>query len=467
MRKQGRRRRIRLGSSMTRVTGCIGVLKARPLLACVLSLFMLIIIWSILTRSLPYALGSAQPDLALKLNPDNPIALIAKAENLRKKLVEIATMGERMRPVGHETRPAGSEYELIAARDALRDEIRELALRAIATEPLNARAFRLLAETSNDADQVRALMQMALQRSRRETVAAFWLLNDSFYRKDYKSALDYGDIVLRTRSRLGMRVLDYFAIIAEDIQGREMLVRQLLSDPTWRTEFFEALPGKTKKPETLLGLMTALQESGKSVTQKELEPYLNFLIKKDRIELAYNVWLQFLPKADLENIDLLTNASFEREPSGLPFDWRIGKGKNALAEIIPLAEEETHHVLHITFTDGRVQFPDIGQSITLKPGRYRFEGQLRGAINGRRGLRWRLRCLSRTKRILSETEMLIGKWRDWRVFRLEAEVPDLEECRGQELLLLHDSRSASEQLLSGEVWFSNLRLEHSENYRSQ
>ena len=341
MRRQGRRRRIRLGSRMTRVTSCIGVLKARPLLACVLSLFMLIIIWSILTRSLPYALGSTQPDLALKLNPDNPVALIAKAESLRKKLVELATMGERMRPAGHETQPAGSEYELIAARDALRDEIRELALRAIATEPLNARAFRLLAETSNDADQVRALMQMALQRSRRETVAAFWLLNDSFYRRDYKSALDYGDMVLRTRSRLGMRVFDYFAIIAEDTQGRELLVRQLLSDPTWRTDFFEALPGKTKKPETLLALMTALQESGKSVTQKELEPYLNFLIKKDRMELAYNIWLQFLPKADLGNIDLLTNASFEREPSGLPFDWRIGKGKNALAEIIPLAEEGT------------------------------------------------------------------------------------------------------------------------------
>ena len=66
------------------------------------------------------------------------------------------------------------------------------------------------------------------------------------------------------------------------------------------------------------------------------------------MELAYNTWLQFLPKADLENIGLLTNASFEREPSGLPFDWRLGKGKNALAEIIPLGEGGTNHVLHIT-----------------------------------------------------------------------------------------------------------------------
>ena len=190
-------------------------------------------------------------------------------------------------------------------------------------------------------------MQKALQRSRRESVAAFWLLNDSFTRRDYKSALDYGDIVLRTRSRLGMRVFDYFAVIAEDVQGRELLTRQLVNEPVWRTDFFQALPGKAKKPETPLGLMTALQELGKPVTQKEIEPYLNFLISKDRMELAYNTWLQFLPKADLENIGLLTNASFEREPSGLPFDWRLGKGKNALAEIVPLGEGGTNHVLHI------------------------------------------------------------------------------------------------------------------------
>ena len=445
---------------MTKVARCLGVLKAHPLLAVISSLLTLIAIWAILTSSLPYALAPAQPDLALKLNPNNPVALITKAENIRKKLVGLATMAEHKHSADDETKPAGGKRELIAARDALRDEIRELALRVIATDPLNARAFRLLAETSDDTDQVRALMQKALQRSRRESVAAFWLMNDSFNRRDYKSALDYGDIVLRTRSNLGMRVFDYFAIIAEDAHGRELLTEQLVNEPGWRTDFFQALPGKTKNPETPPVLMTALQELGKPVAQKELEPYLNFLISKGRMELAYNTWLQFLPKADVENIGLLTNASFEREPSGLAFDWRLGKGKNALAEIIPSGKDGPHHALHITFTDGRVQFPEISQSIVLKPGRYHFEGQLRGTIDGKRGLRWRLRCLSGSKRVLSETEMLMGQWQHWRVFRLEAEVPNLADCRGQELRLLHDSRSASEQLLSGEVWFSDLRLEH-------
>ena len=460
MRSHGRRRKVRLGSSITKVARCVGVLKAHPLLAGVSSLLTFIAIWAILTSSLPYALAPAQPDLALKLNPNNPVALITKAESLRKKLVGLAATVEHKHSADYERRSASSDQELIADRDALRDEIRELALRVIATDPLNARAFRLLAETSNDTDQVRVLMQKALQRSRRETVAAFWLLHDSFTRRNYKPALDYGDIVLRTRSKLRVRVFDYFAVIAEEANGRELLIEQLVNEPGWRTDFFQALPGKTKNPETPLVLMTALQELGKPATQKELEPYLNFLISKGSMELAYNTWLQFLPKADVENIGLLTNASFEREPSGLPFDWRLGKGKNALAEIIPSGQDGPHHALHITFTDGRVQFPEISQGIVLKPGRYRFEGRLRGTIDGKRGLRWRLRCFSGSKRVLSETEMLIGQWQHWRLFRLDAEVPDLEDCRGQELLLLHDSRSASEQLLSGEVWFSNLRLEH-------
>jgi hypothetical protein len=56
--------------------------------------------------------------------------------------------------------------------------------------------------------------------------------------------------------------------------------------------------------------------------------------------------------------------------------------------------------------------------------------------------------------------MFLGESGHWRIFMLEAEVPELQECRGQVLRLFHDSRSASEQFLSGEVWFRDLRLEH-------
>ncbi len=54
--------------------------------------------------------------------------------------------------------------------------------------------------------------------------------------------------------------------------------------------------------------------------------------------------------------------------------------------------------------------------------------------------------------------MLLGQSMRWRVFSFDAEVPQLDECSGEIVRLIHDSRSASEELLSGEVWFSDLRL---------
>ncbi len=59
--------------------------------------------------------------------------------------------------------------------------------------------------------------------------------------------------------------------------------------------------------------------------------------------------------------------------------------------------------------------------------------------------------------------MLLGQSLQWRIFSLEADVAQFEECRGQTLRLFHDSRSASEELLHGEVWFSDLHLERISN----
>ena len=54
--------------------------------------------------------------------------------------------------------------------------------------------------------------------------------------------------------------------------------------------------------------------------------------------------------------------------------------------------------------------------------------------------------------------MLLGQSLQWRIFTLYAEAPQLPECHGETLRLIHDSRSASEELASGEVWFSDLRF---------
>ena len=50
-------------------------------------------LWLVVTKSLPYALAPTRPDTALALNPNNPVALLVKAEERRAKLVALSSIG--------------------------------------------------------------------------------------------------------------------------------------------------------------------------------------------------------------------------------------------------------------------------------------------------------------------------------------------------------------------------------------
>ena len=65
---------------------------------------------------------------------------------------------------------------------------------ALAQDPLNAHALRILGQLADAADNEAAaarFMQAAVHRSLRESVAVFWLMRESFERKDYATAVRY------------------------------------------------------------------------------------------------------------------------------------------------------------------------------------------------------------------------------------------------------------------------------------
>ena len=206
--------------------------------------------------------------------------------------------------------------------DGLRKEIRQLAIQTIANDPLNAGAFRFLAETTDSPEGVRFLMQETLKRSRRNSIALLWLLNDRFYHKDFSAALDHANMLMRTHPELSKYVLSYVALIAEAPEGSSLLVEELAKAPPWRGSFFRALPQEVKQPDTPLKLMVALKEAGKPPANKELAPYLNFLISRNSIEAAYNAWLQFIPEAERDTLGLLAHPNFEQDPTGWPSTGR-------------------------------------------------------------------------------------------------------------------------------------------------
>lgn len=457
------KRRSRLSEATRPIRVAIRDVARYPQQLGILALASLGLAWLILTKTLPYALAATAPETALWLSPEHPAALVVIAERHRTRLLELANLQQSdTNPAAASAAPprttAGTPADVAAERQSLQRDIAALARRILASDPLNAAAYRMLGEVSDDTDRVRALMLLALKHSRRETVAAFWLLNDSFERQDFVAALDYADILLQTRANLGVYVFGYMTRMAEHPQGRDMLLARLVTKPNWRTSFLGTLPSSVRDVRTPLNVLVGLKERGKPPTNEELRPYLDFLLA-NRLELqAYNTWLQMLSAEQLADIEFVRNASFERDPTGLPFDWRVSTPQNAIVAFSPLKDKPGQRALHISFGTGRVRFPEISQVLILAPGRYRLTGNVRTAITAKRGLRWQITCLRGARTLLGSTEQILGTANDWTTFAVDLTVPAQQDCTGQKLNLMHDARSASEQLISGEVWFDALKL---------
>ena len=417
----------------------------------------------ILTTTLPNALAPTHPGAALWLDAGHSRALRESAHDQHVEWLKLAPV-----PTKADPNPSPLPPAQIERRAALAASLRDSAERILAREPANASAHRLLGELAEDAEDVRGHMQTALANSRREWVAALWLMRDAAARQKPVEAIHYADLLLRAHpQRLGMAMRE-LAALAEDATARPALATVLAHQPPppWRRELLRRLPRHVRDLRNPLALMLALNAAGSPPTAAEQEPYLNQLLNTQLGELAYYTWLQFLPPETRATLELVTNGGFEGEPSGLPFDWKIsGKPANVSVRIedangpaLTTGQRAGSRMLHVEFGNGRVQFPAVDQLLALSPGRYELTGQQLVNVTAVRGLRWRLSCLAKAAPRLGETEMATGFGRAWQSFTLTVEVPADGSCPVQKLHLVHDARSASEQFAKGEAWFDNLRL---------
>ena len=217
------------------------------------------------------------------------------------------------------------------------------------------------------------------------------------------------------------------------------------------------LPNSISNTNTPLDLLLSLKGSQAPATTAEIRSYLNFLIKRKFYQIAYYTWLQFLPPEQLSKAGFLFNGGFETSPGGLPFDWTIRQGSGVSIDIAAHPDEEAGRALFIEFGHGRVEFHDVTQMIMLAPGSYRLQGQYKGQIIGRRGLIWRIRCVGGKRQLRGEGPMFVGVARKWKNFEAPFTVPN-KNCRAQQVKLQFDTRSASEQLVTGTAWYDNLAI---------
>jgi hypothetical protein len=419
--------------------------------AVMLTLIAIFLVWEVITRSFVAYLADVAPETALQLRPTDSAAL--------SRLAEIRLALDRSSKTSDLKSPRDMAVERRTSR-----EIAAWAKSALLGDPLNPRAFSVLgqlADDASDAAEIERFMQAAVRRSLHESVAVYWLMRRRHDMHDYGAAISYADALIRTRPDLIAQAMPTLSQIAESKDAGSELSDLLAANPPWRRPFFELLSNYISDARTPLYLFLNLRDTATPPSAPELRGYLDFLIRHTFYELAYYTWLQLLPAEQLGNAGLLFNGSFELAPSGLPFDWVISSGSGVTANIATLPDRDTEHAVFIEFGHGLVEFQGISQVIMLSAGTYKFQGKYRGEIAGRRGLRWRIACAGAAAIPIGESPMVVGTASPWKDFEFSFSVPKAD-CRAQYVRLVLDARSASEQFVSGSIWYDELRIVRAE-----
>ena len=357
--------------------------------------------------------------------------------------------------LANEAATKGSLQNLDASR---KQQARDWISSALRDEPFNARGLEmmgLLAASDADTDAAQRYMSATVRQTLRRQSAVYWNLQSKLAARDYTAAAAFADAILRTNPQSMPLVISTLATMAEIPSARDALEKLLAENPPWRWSFFWYLKGHIRNPYVPLKILLALKASAHPPTSREIGAYLRILLENKLYRLAYYGWLQFLNSTELARTGLLNNGALDAQPSGLPYDWTITSGNGATIEIAPRDDRPAERALAIELAPGRVDFHPVSQLLALTPGRYALTGTFKGSIRGRRGLRWKIRCLPNAG-TLAESEMFLGDHRQWTHFTVAFEVA--EKCMAQTLELALDARSASETMVTGFAQFDELAI---------
>jgi tetratricopeptide (TPR) repeat protein len=394
-----------------------------------LSVGLVWLAWEIFSTTAASTLSVSDPESALAWRPNAPVALMGWAD--------YAFAG-----------PSG---------ESRLEEIESAAEHALTVNPLESDAMRLLglvAEKKGDPDRAAALMSMAAARNPRDVRAQTWLFAWSAREGDYQASLRHVDSLLRARPDLGEPLLP--ALIELASLAEPAVVEQLSANPPWRRWFMARLSDKAADPSSLAEIFTRLRATSAPPTNGEIAPFLRKLVQRGHYDLAYLNWITHLPPAQLLSVGRLTNGGFEEPPSGLPFDWGLGRVRGAATEIVETGGD--NRALRVAFHGGLIPYRHVSQTLLLPAGKYRLSGQVRPiGLRNPRGMQWTISCAD-TQEVVAETERVSGS-APWTDFAVDFEVPDGLACRAQVLRLALAARVDAEQEAQGEIWYDSLAIE--------
>lgn len=398
------------------------------LLALVLVVFAGIAAWRILAITQATRWAEEDPQRALRWNPRHPQALLALAE------------------------------QQLAAGNI--DQARISARRLLAAEPLEGRAYRVLAAAEakqGHADRALALYGIAARRSPRDLQTRAWLTEHYLVAGDYPAALRQIDVLLRTSPRQGQVVMPLLAQLAVDPAFARELGRVLAGRPSWRPSLLTTLQ-QAKDPRGAEQVLSALRSQG-GLDASEYEAWIEYLIRQGRLGEAYGRWAGTLALHG-NSLPSVYNGGFEQPVSNRGFDWRLRRIAGVSLDFVP-DRSARGLTAHAAFRGRPVAQVNLEQLLLLGPGRYQFSARVRTeALRSERGLEWTITCLGQAEP-LAISEPLHGTF-DWRKVVMEVNVP-VTGCDGQSLRLRNPAPAGSIQQVSGDLWFDEVAIQFQRN----
>lgn len=389
--------------------------------------------WQIIGNTAADTVAGTDPHAALSWRANNARALLALAED----------------------RLSGSQEEAASP-----DEAAGLARRALAANPLQEGALRVLAQSADangDTRQTGTLMRLAAGRSLRDTTALVWLFNQSVRDGRPAEALHYVDAILRTRPDLQSAFAEPLVTLADNPDARPDLIKMLAGAPAWRSWFLGQLAAKAPEPSITYAVLSGLAATSDPPTDGELGPYLNRLIGEGQYQLAFLAWWHFLPATVSKTIPFVFNGNFERPVSGLPFDWMIGGVRGATTTIVDTGDKDHGHALRVVFGNTRVPYRQVSKLLVLPPGKFELSGEVSADhLVNERGMMWRIFCADDAKVTLATTGPVAGT-SSWHGFHTRFEVPPTG-CKAQWLRLELAARFPIEEQVSGAISYDNLAI---------
>lgn len=370
------------------------------------------------------ALDRGDPAAALRARPDNPEALMQLAD------------------------------ERLAVGDMPKVEV--LAKRLLASSPAEGRGYRLLAQVSESrGEYARAekLYAIAAQRAPRDLQARAWLAQRALAAGNYPLALQHIDQVLRTSPGSHARLFPVLIQFSQDVDFADAVAKAMTSHPEWREGLLSALLDPvTGNPLAADHVLAGLQRR-RDLDAVTTQAWIEALMHQGRWGSAFARWAG--PHvASGRALPLLFNGDFTSTPEGSGFDWRLPPVAGVLVAIEP---NGSAGMLHVRFLGRRVSGgPVVSHALMLTPGKYRLTWRERiDAMRAGIGVAWRISCDGQSQSLL-EAEPSNGT-RPWRDQTSTFTVP-ADRCGGQWLELTGSGNAGAGQIVSGDLWYSDMGL---------